>query len=478
MVNSNGEISVDAKANQRELVDLKVANSEVIERELSWLAAVIDARLNAYFDKSRIEQRTAAGADVESGSMVLPSPPKLDELNCSYGNFLGQYQLSVAERLLLILSLTPHIRPQLLDVLLSKNEAIGRGFTEFGGVAGSNHGGVIPTAETALFLYAGDDLQSRFDMMRFLNGESALIRESVIRVQQVAHHEPWSSGALSIAREQADQLSHQYEHQPGYHSGFPAQRITTRLNWEDLVLPSSVLDQLSEIRHWVTHGQTLLSDWGMQDRLAPGYTTLFYGPPGTGKTLSASLLGKYCDCEVYRIDLSMMVSKYIGETEKNLARVFDAAENRNWILFFDEADALFGKRTKVESSHDRHANQEVSFLLQRIESFSGVVVLASNIKFNIDDSFIRRFQSVIEFPMPKANDRLRLWQQSFSEQANLEANINLSQIASDHNLSGGMILNVVRFSSLRALARQSKSILLEDIQDGIRREYLKEGREI
>ena len=207
-----------------------------------------------------------------------------------------------------------------------------------------------------------------------------------------------------------------------------------------------------------------------------GYTSLFYGPPGTGKTLSACLLGKLCDCEVYKIDLSMVVSKYIGETEKNLARVFDQAENQRWILFFDEADALFGKRTTVSDSHDRYANQEVSFLLQRIEEFNGVVILASNLKGNIDDAFLRRFQSVVNFPLPRASDRLRLWSEAFPPRVTLDPRLDLPRLAERHELSGGTIMNVSRYASLRALARGDTVIRAADVEEGIRRELNKEGR--
>jgi len=172
----------------------------------------------------------------------------------------------------------------------------------------------------------------------------------------------------------------------------------------------------------------------------------------------------------------MIVSKYIGETEKNLARVFDLAEHKGWILFFDEADALFGSRTRIADSHDRFANQEVSFLLQRVEEFSGVVILASNLKANIDDAFMRRFHSVIHFPMPRAAERLRLWQEAFSPRARLDPRIDLGAIAENHEISGGTIMNVVRYASLAALGRNSELVLLEDLEDGIRRELLKEGR--
>jgi len=172
----------------------------------------------------------------------------------------------------------------------------------------------------------------------------------------------------------------------------------------------------------------------------------------------------------------MIVSKYIGETEKNLAKIFDLAEHKQWLLFFDEADALFGRRTKVDDSYDRYANQEISFLLQRIEEFNGVVILASNLKINIDDAFIRRFQSVVYFPMPKPAERLRIWNNAFSRKAVLEEKIDLGRIAEKHELSGGTIMNVVRYCSLKTLSRNKNTIMLEDVEEGIRREFLKEGR--
>ncbi len=165
-----------------------------------------------------------------------------------------------------------------------------------------------------------------------------------------------------------------------------------------MVVDYQVAGQLEEINTWITGHHTVMEKWNLKRILKPGYRSLFYGPPGTGKTLAATLLGKRNQMDVYRVDLSMIVSKYIGETEKNLARVFDLAENREWILFFDEADALFGKRTSTQTSNDRHANQEVAYLLQRIEDFPGTVILATNLRSNIDEAFSRRFQSTIFFP--------------------------------------------------------------------------------
>ena len=219
-----------------------------------------------------------------------------------------------------------------------------------------------------------------------------------------------------------------------------------------------------------------MSSWALGRRLLPGYKSLFYGPPGTGKTITATLLGKRVGRDVYRIALSTVVSKYIGETEKNLERIFDRAENMDCILFFDEADALFGKRTSVSDAHDRYANQEVSYLLQRIEEFGGIVILASNFRSNLDDAFMRRFQAVVHFPMPNAGERKRLWAGAFSGESQLESPGLLDEISEKYELSGGAILNGVRYASLMAIEAESKVIKRGDLLKGIRRELQKEGK--
>ena len=192
--------------------------------------------------------------------------------------------------------------------------------------------------------------------------------------------------------------------------------------------------------------------------------------------MTACLLGKSTGRDVYKIDLSLVVSKYIGETEKNLAKVFDQAQHKGWILFFDEADALFGKRTETKDSHDRYANQEVSFLLQRIETFDGIAILASNRRENLDEAFARRFESIIYFPMPRPEERLVLWQQGFSPQSKLDDSLDLEKIAREHNLSVGSIMNIIRYASLQALKDESTVIAGEAVLQGIRQEYAKEGK--
>lgn len=214
----------------------------------------------------------------------------------------------------------------------------------------------------------------------------------------------------------------------------------------------------------------------MGKKIKPGYRALFYGTPGTGKTLTATPLGKHTGKDVFRIDLSRVVSKYIGETEKNLSRLFDKAENKNWILFFDEADALFGKRTDIRDAHDKYANQEVAYLLQRIESYNGLVILASNQRGNIDDAFAGRLQSIIQFPMPRPEERYEIWQKTFPSQISIADDIDWHQIAVRHELTGAGILNVAHFCAIDVLARQSTRLLLKDLEAAIQREFIKGGK--
>lgn len=431
-----------------------------LKAELDWLAAALQRRLDSYF------------ANPPSNPPLpeaLP-PPVLPAGSSPYANFVAAHQLNAAKRLLLILALAPLLRPQLLDVLWARNEATQRGFSEFGGVQGG--GQFVPTGETACFLLAGDDLAERLLAISLLTGDG-LANGEVLQALHPGSGDTLLGGALRPA---APVLALFGADGGAEGEAMPAQRVGTGLEWRDLVLPQAALSQLEEVRDWLAHGDTLLHEWGMASRLRPGYTCLFHGPPGTGKTLSACLIGKLCQREVHRIDLSMVVSKYIGETEKNLARVFDIAERRGWILFFDEADALFGQRTRVDSAHDRYANQEVSYLLQRIEDFQGVVILSSNLRANIDEAFMRRFQSVILFPMPQAAERFRLWTEALPQQLVQDEDLDFAGLAERHEVSGGTIINVIRYAALRSLVRGDRRLQAEDVDDGLRRELHKEGR--
>lgn len=257
---------------------------------------------------------------------------------------------------------------------------------------------------------------------------------------------------------------------------FPAKKLETTLTWDDLILAEKTKREIEELEIWLKHNQTLSEKHDNRKKFKPGYTALFYGPPGTGKTLTASLLGKYTGKPVYRIDLSVAVSKFIGETEKNLSKLFDRARYKEWILFFDEADAIFGKRTQVRDAHDKYANQEVSYLLQRLEEHPGLVILASNFKSNIDAAFTRRFQSIIHYTTPDYISRLKLWQNSLPNKLSFSKEVDLSLMAKTYDITGANINNVMHYCCLQALNNKTSKITHSNIIKGLKREYLKEDK--
>jgi hypothetical protein len=443
-------------------------NAACIEREIAWLRAVLDRRL-----------RRHVGEEGEGDPLALPPPalPALPVGTVPYADLVRRFALGPAERLVLLLAFVPHVKPDALDVLFIQNRALDRRFTEFGGLTGLSHTGFLPTGETALFLLAGSDLGARLRHRPLLDAAHPLFEGDVLRLDNRHPDEPRLAAALQVTADAVERLTTGRPYQPPFSPEFPAQRITTPYSWDDLVLDRASREEVDDIIAWARHEHTLLRDWGLARRLKPGYRSLFYGPPGTGKTLTASLLGKAVGRPVYRVDLSKVVSKWIGETEKNLASLFDHARHQSWILFFDEADSLFGKRTETRSANDRAGNQQVSYLLQRIEDFPGLIVLATNLRSHIEEAFIRRFQSMIHFPIPDAEQRLRLWEGLFKDKPfRLAAGIDLRKLARDHELAGGSIINVLSYSCLKAVVRDPQEIRAEDLLHGVRRELHKEGK--
>ena len=375
-----------------------------------------------------------------------------------------------------MLAATPHLRPQYFTDLISQYIPEGGDFPEFGGVRGANHRGILPTGETAQFILAGDDLERRLEVQRLFSSEHWFAQEHIIWLEPVREGEPVMSGRLVLNPEIVEQLTTGKISRPRFSSDFPAERLETDMSWDDLVLRPATLCEIHEIEHWITHNETLLNEWGMKKRIKPGYRALFHGPPGTGKTLTATLLGKHTGKDVFRIDLSRTVSKFIGETEKNLSRLFDKAEHKDWILLFDEADALFGKRTEIRDAHDKYANQEVSYLLQRIESYNGLVILASNQRSHIDDAFVRRVQTMIHFPMPGVEERFALWMHACPKQIEIAPEIDWRKIAARYELSGASIMNIIHYCAVEALADRSHALTLPRLEAAILREYVKEGK--
>lgn len=255
-----------------------------------------------------------------------------------------------------------------------------------------------------------------------------------------------------------------------------ARKINPRRKWKDLVLAAPVKEQLEEICAFVRHKETVYSEWGFDRKLSlgKGLNILFAGPSGTGKTLAAEIIAGEVGLDLYKIDISGIVSKYIGETEKNLKKIFGEAVIGNAILFFDEADALFGKRSEVNDSHDRYANIEVNYLLQQMEEHEGIIILASNYKRNLDDAFLRRLQFAVEFPIPDEASRKEIWAGMFPEKVKIGEDVDFNFL-SKFKLTGGNIKNIALLSAVLA-ADGSGVIGMKELLRALKREFQKMGK--
>lgn len=254
-----------------------------------------------------------------------------------------------------------------------------------------------------------------------------------------------------------------------------ATKLTPRHTRADIILPPDPMARLVELINKVRYRALVLHEWGVGEKLVSGgISALFCGKPGTGKTMAAQIVAHELGMDVYRIDLSSMVSKYIGETEKNLERVFTEAESSNAILFFDEADALFGKRADTKEAHDRYANLEISYLLQRMDTFDGVTVLATNLRSNMDEAFTRRFDTIIDFPFPEEGERLRIWQSLLPAKMPKAPDLDLARLARSFKVAGGNIRNIIVDAGYRAAA-DGRVLTMPHLLQSTRRELQKMG---
>ena len=428
------------------------------------------------FLKKVVEARLET--ELRGNPVEFPNYTENKDDSSELSEFIRKTALSDPEILTLLLALVPHLSPSFFSSIIGSYLPQGGEFVDFGGAKGKNHRGVMPTGETVLYVLAGKNQEQRASYMQFFSEDHLFARQGVLYLEDVPPGEPKMSGKLILEKDYVDLFTTGSVSKPRLSSDFPAQFIETKLEWKDLILNEKTTNQIAEIETWLKHNDTLMNEWGMKSRIKPGFRVLFSGLPGTGKTLTASLLGKYTQRDVFRIDLSLVISKYIGETEKNLSKLFDRAENKDWILFFDEADALFGKRTGVRDAHDKYANQEVSYLLQRIESHSGLVILASNMKNNIDSAFTRRFNAIIEFEIPSASERLILWKNNLPSKIKLSPEINLEEIAQKFEVNGANIVNIIHYACLKTIGNNSTTISYSDLLNGIQKEYIKEGKMI
>ena len=289
--------------------------------------------------------------------------------------------------------------------------------------------------------------------------------------------DPASSDSKPVPAADAAVLFGAARQQCDHSLGTLAMKVRSIHRWEDLVLPRLTVQRVKEIAFAIKARHIVYSDWGFEQRIASGkgLNALFAGASGTGKTMAAGVIARELELDLYKIDLSGIVSKYIGETEKNLDRIFRAAKSSNAILFFDEADALFGKRSEVRDAHDRYANIEVAYLLQKIEDYEGVVILASNLSKNIDEAFARRMHYVVEFPLPDEHDRERLWQAMFPPEMPLGVDVDFQFLARKFPIAGGDIRNVALDAAFLA-AQDGKVVTMRQLARALARQMMKQGK--
>jgi AAA+ superfamily predicted ATPase len=438
--------------------------------EFRYLEQLILYRLNVWFP---------------SEENISKPIPDINNWSAGLLDFIKTNDLNEDEATLLLIGIAPYVQPNLFDDIISKKLKNPGDFQKIGGKRGKDFRGFLPTGETAIFLLGDDNFERRLEIQKLFWADHLFKKKKVLWLADHAYGEPEMSAKIMLSHEYLDTFIYNKAIPSKFSYDFPVKLIHTDLSWDDLVINEELKEQVDEIKSWLNYNDQLVAEWKVGDRLKKGYRTLLYGPSSTGKTLTAALLGKETGKDVYQLDLSMVVSKYIGETEKNLELLFARAEDKGWILFFDEADALFGKRTNVRDAHDKYANQEVSYLLQRIEEYKGLVILATNKKKNMDAAFIRRFDAVLKFTLPEAEERAKIWKSAFPKDViyynDQHEIIDIPEIVKSYALSGGSIVNAVHYSSIKALERNNenikqKNIYLNDVLNGIKKELVKEGK--
>ncbi|MCU0438933.1 MAG: ATP-binding protein [Raineya sp.] len=331
---------------------------------------------------------------------------------------------------------------------------------------------IHPSIRTALFLLVGRDLNKQIEFgVKYFSDTSSLIHKCILsRVSQdfFSHKD-----ALQLHLEFLHEFIYNKPYQYQYSDDFPASLYTTDETWNDLILPDRTTFYLQDIPVWMKHYNTIIQD-NTYKKFTKGMKFLLHGEPGTGKSVCVALFGRDFGKPVYRVDLSQVVSKWVGETSKNIGKVFDIAKNKDWILFFDEGDALFGKRTENNSANDRYGNQEIAYLLQRMEEHRGIIFMATNKLPNMDKAFVRRFQVRVPFPIPDAHTRYDIWSETFKDFP-LEK-VNLEYFAANVDNTGASIRAFGRYCKLWMLEKNLQKLRQEDLMELLQTHLEHEGK--
>ncbi|NMM49185.1 ATP-binding protein [Marinigracilibium pacificum] len=431
-------------------------NISAFSKVESWVKQVMNARMDEIKDNLP-----------PKGFNDICKAPPIPE-NSAWSRLTEEFDTSLVELFTISVVFTSQFQPFTLIPLWSNQKL---NFWAGGG-RDKEKLTIAPTMRTILFLLAGFDGVKRALYLNELI-DSRLFKEQVLHLSR-GEFETFENGILRISDEYYCSLMTGKKPVISVSADFPATLLTTNKSFSDLVLKDNTKEQLNSLINYVRFSNELYGDEDFAKKVKKGYVAMLYGPPGTGKTLTASVLGKELDTPVYAVDLSRVVSKYIGETEKNLEKIFDRLESKECILFFDEADALFGKRTEVKDAKDRYANQEVAYLLQRIEKFPGLVLLASNFNQNLDIAFRRRILTSIFIAPPGKEERKFLWENSIPNGFEFQENYGSEYLADTYQLTGANISNIIKLSCLDAKSNNSSVLSLDILSKYIKAEQAKE----
>ncbi|BDD07446.1 ATP-binding protein [Aureibacter tunicatorum] len=438
-----------------------MSTAEQLFEEFKWIKKIFEAR----------------NQDKSTDFHLLAEDNLLPEIsNTSYQSiFKETNEEDPYQRLLLALSLAATACPAIIDIFKNPSNDFALYL--------SPEGFALPTNETFLRMATGENYQHRISIQQaYTSSSNPMVSNHWLRLAEVDIKatesplfkplEPTSKllKMLDLQNDSQEQQSMENEQEK-----FPAKLITTKLEWSDIVFNSKTSEKLNEAVSYHYHKDTLAQEMGFGKHMKKGIRIIFHGPSGTGKTLTATALGKKLGKPVYRVDVPNIVSKYIGETNKNLEQLFAMAEGKDWILFFDEGDALLGKRSSQQSDHksSHYANQEIAYLLQRIEDFDGIIIIATNLKQNMDSAFMRRFELSIPFELPDYENRQKLWETYWPSRLQKSDDLDLTQIVKANKLSAASIINVLKRISLKCILSKNMIVHKELLESCIDEERYK-----
>ncbi|MDQ3108741.1 MAG: ATP-binding protein [Bacteroidota bacterium] len=436
-------------------VELNGMIDSILGTEQSWLKSCIASRI-AIFKKEQSK---------DSDIFTLNPPSIVESTTDEYALLIRKHNFNNEERLLLALAMCNHFDPRTLNGFMESPQLqmVSRVLKSENGLS------ISPTAETFFFLVAGENNKSYLSFHHYFSTDHPFYKDSILDLSESPSGISKFDGALNVPVSYRELLLYNKYQPPRFSSEFPAHLLSTKLDWSDLVLQPYTQNALNEMKNRLVY-ETDVRSWEtatgrLGDHMRPGMRVLLYGASGQGKTFTTALLGKLLNRDVYRIDLSAIISKYVGETSKNLRSLFDTAERKDWIIFIDEGDALLGMRADLSSSQSSTAqsnNHDVAYILQRIETFDGIIIVATNLANNIDAAFERRFEGRILYQGLSAENQWKVWSNVWPMRLKMEEGSRIDAMLMDNSLSPASIVNVVQRIAIM-MAEQKLAVVPKEL---------------